>query len=329
MKILITGGAGFIGSNLTEYFLEQGHSVRILDNLSTGHYHNIEQLLQGLPGDKRGNLEFVEGDLRDLECCQRCATGADYVLHQAALGSVPRSIEHPLDSHQNNVTGFLNLQLACRDQGVRRFIFASSSSVYGDHPQLPKVEENTGEVLSPYALTKKINEMQAAVFQRVYGLEYIGLRYFNVFGRRQDPAGAYAAVIPRWIMEFRKGVIPTIFGDGETSRDFCYIDNVIQANARAMLTDNREAVNTVYNVAAGGRTSLNELFYQLAGELQSQLSGFKSPEPRYAPFRSGDILHSYADISRARRLLNFKPTHNIQQGIRASMLWYLDNLEQP
>ena len=328
MNILITGGAGFIGSNLTEYFLTKGYEVTILDNLSTGHLDNIEQLKSGLSAESGGRLEFVKGDTRDLKTCLHCTEGVDYVLHQAALGSVPRSIENPLDSHQSNVNGFLNLQIACRDNNVRRLVFASSSSVYGDHPELPKVEENIGEVLSPYALTKKMNELQAANFQRVYGLEFVGLRYFNVFGRRQDPEGAYAAVIPRWIMEFMKGLAPTINGDGETSRDFCYIDNVIQANERAMLTENPDAVNTVYNVAAGGRTTLNQLYRMLGEELENHLAGFKLPEPVYAPFRPGDILHSFADISRAGKLLEYKPSHDIVQGVQESMKWYVENLGQ-
>jgi len=327
MHILITGAAGFIGSNLTEHFLRKDWHVTALDNLSTGHRRNIEQVLTGLPPEQRDHLTFVEGDIRDLDTCQRCAEGQDYVLHQAALGSVPRSIERPLDSHQSNVDGFLNLQIACRDQNVRRFVFASSSSVYGDHLVLPKVEDNIGEVLSPYALTKKMNELQARTFQKVYGLEYIGLRYFNVFGRRQDPEGAYAAVIPRWIMEFMRGVTPTINGDGETSRDFCYIDNVIQANERAMLTDNPEAVNTIYNIAAGGRTTLNQLYKLLAEAMSEQRNGFAPPEPVYGPLRPGDILHSFADIGRAQRLLDYNPSHTVEQGIQESMQWYLDNLE--
>jgi UDP-N-acetylglucosamine/UDP-N-acetylgalactosamine 4-epimerase len=328
MKILITGGAGFIGSNLAEYFLAQGQEVTILDNLSTGHIHNIEQLQTGLPTENEGKLKFVEGDTRDLDTCRRCTDGVDYVLHQAALGSVPRSIENPLDSHQSNVNGFLNLQIASRDNSVRRLVFASSSSVYGDQPDLPKREENIGEVLSPYALTKKMNELQAATFQKVYGLEFIGLRYFNVFGRRQDPEGAYAAVIPRWIKEFMQGVTPTINGDGETSRDFCYIDNVIQANERAMLTDNADAVNTIYNVAASGRTTLNQLYNMLGEELALYKTDFAVPEPGYAPFRPGDILHSFADIGRAQRLLQYSPSHDIELGIRECMQWYVENLGQ-
>ncbi len=328
MKILITGGAGFIGSNLAEYFLAKGYKVTILDNLATGHFHNIEQVRESIPDDKRGNFEFVEGDIRNLYTCKSCTQGVDYVLHQAALGSVPRSIAQPLDSHQNNVDGFLNMQIASRDNNVRRFVFASSSSVYGDNPDLPKLEDKTGEVLSPYALTKKMNELQAATFQRIYGLEFIGLRYFNVFGRRQDPEGAYAAVIPRWIKEFMEGITPTINGDGETSRDFCYIDNVIQANERAMLTDNPDAVNTIYNVAAGGRTTLNQLYNMLGEELARYKTDFIVPEPGYAPFRPGDILHSFADIGRAQRLLEYLPSHDIEQGIRESMQWYVENLEQ-
>jgi UDP-N-acetylglucosamine/UDP-N-acetylgalactosamine 4-epimerase len=328
MKILITGGAGFIGSNLAEYFLAKGYEVTILDNLSTGHIHNIEQLQTVLSADGVNRLKFVEGDTRDLETCLHCTQGTEYVLHQAALGSVPRSIENPLDSHQSNVNGFLNLQIASRDNNVRRLVFASSSSVYGDQPDLPKQEEKIGEVLSPYALTKKMNELQAATFQRVYGLEFVGLRYFNVFGRRQDPEGAYAAVIPRWIKEFMEGVTPSINGDGETSRDFCFIDNVIQANELAMLTENPEAINTIYNVAAGGRTTLNQLYNMLGEELKLHKSEFSMPKPEYAPFRPGDILHSFADISRACRLLQYNPIYDIAQGIKESMKWYVENLEQ-
>jgi len=326
MKILITGGAGFIGSNLMEHFLNRGYDITVLDNLSTGHYRNIKQVQEGISVDKTGDFKFVEGDIRDLDTCQRCAEGVNYVLHQAALGSVPRSIDNPLASHQSNVNGFLNLQIACRDNNVRRIVFASSSSVYGDHPDLPKQEDVIGDVLSPYALTKKMNELQAANFQKVYDLEYVGLRYFNVFGRRQDPAGAYAAVIPRWIMEFMRGITPTINGNGETSRDFCYIDNVIQANERAMLTENPEAVNTIYNVAAGGRTTLNQLYAMLGGELELYREDFKTPPPLYADFRAGDILHSFAAIDRARKLLEYQPSHDIEKGIRESMKWYVENL---
>ncbi|SHG40602.1 UDP-N-acetylglucosamine 4-epimerase [Chryseobacterium oranimense] len=320
-KILITGGAGFIGSNLTEYFLNKGHYVVCLDNFATGHRHNIEPFLEN------PNYKLIEGDIRDLEVCRKAVENVDYVLHQAALGSVPRSIKDPATSNDVNVSGFLNMLIAARDAKVKRFVYAASSSTYGDSASLPKVEDVIGKPLSPYAITKYVNELYADVFGKTYGIECIGLRYFNVFGRRQDPNGAYAAVIPLFVKQLINHESPTINGTGDYSRDFTYIDNVIQMNERAMLTDNPEAVNTVYNTAVGDRTTLNSLI----GYLKTYLSEFDEKiadvEVIYGPNRVGDIPHSLASVEKAEKLLGYQPTHTIEKGLKEAISWYWENLK--
>ena len=320
-KVLITGGAGFIGSNLTEHFLNQGHQVVVLDNFATGHRHNIAQ------HEGNSNFELIEADIRHTADCEKAVQGVDYVLHQAALGSVPRSIKDPQTSNEVNVSGFLNMLVAARDAGIKRFIYAASSSTYGDSENLPKVEDVIGKPLSPYAITKYVNELYADIFSKTYGLETIGLRYFNVFGRRQDPNGAYAAVIPKFVMQFMKHESPVINGKGDYSRDFTYIDNVIQMNERAMLTDNAEAVNTVYNTAVGDRTTLNEL----VGYLKEFLTGYDAEiakvEVIHGPNRQGDIPHSLASVDKARQLLGYEPTHVIREGLQEAVKWYWDNLK--
>lgn len=318
--ILITGGAGFIGSNLTEYFLNKGYQVRVLDNFSTGYKHNIEQH-EGNP-----SFELIEGDIRSTADCTKAVQGVDYVLHQAALGSVPRSIKDPQTSNEVNVTGFLNMLVAARDAGVKRFVYAASSSTYGDSESLPKVEDKIGRPLSPYAITKYVNELYADVFSRTYGMECIGLRYFNVFGRRQDPNGAYAAVIPKFVMQLMKHESPVINGTGDYSRDFTYIDNVIQMNELAMLAENSKAINTVFNTAVGDRTTLN----QLVGHLKEFLSEYDAKiaevEVIYGPNRQGDIPHSLASVDKAKQLLNYKPSHAIRKGLKDAVDWYWENL---
>lgn len=320
-KILITGGAGFIGSNLTEYFLNKGYNVVCLDNFATGHRHNIEVFLQN------PNYQLIEGDIRDIPTCQKAVEGVDYVLHQAALGSVPRSIKDPTTSNDVNVSGFLNMLIAARDAKVKRFVYAASSSTYGDSESLPKVEDVIGKPLSPYAITKYVNELYADVFSKTYGIECIGLRYFNVFGRRQDPNGAYAAVIPLFVKQLMKHESPKINGTGDYSRDFTYIDNVIQMNERAMLTDNSEAINTVYNTAVGDRTTLNDL----VGYLKEYLSEFDKEianiDVIYGPNRIGDIPHSLASIEKAKTLLGYNPTHTIDKGLKEAVKWYWENLK--
>lgn len=320
-KILITGGAGFIGSNLTEHFLEQGHQVVVLDNFATGHRHNIAQ------HENNPNFELIEGDIRHTADCEKAVQGVDYVLHQAALGSVPRSIKDPQTSNEVNVSGFLNMLVAARDAGVKRFIYAASSSTYGDSENLPKVEDIIGKPLSPYAITKYVNELYAEIFSKTYGMETIGLRYFNVFGRRQDPNGAYAAVIPKFVMQFMKYESPVINGKGDYSRDFTYIDNVIQMNERAMLTDNAEAVNTVYNTAVGDRTTLNELVGHLKELLTEYDAKIANVEVVHGPNRQGDIPHSLASVDKARQLLGYEPTHVIREGLQEAVKWYWDNLK--
>jgi UDP-N-acetylglucosamine 4-epimerase len=299
-SVLITGGAGFIGSNLCEYFLNKGYDVTCLDNFATGHRYNIEPFL------KNSQFKLIEGDIRNLETCKLAVTGVDYVLHQAALGSVPRSINDPITSNEVNVSGFLNMLVAARDAGVKRFIYAASSSTYGDSEALPKVEDVIGKPLSPYAITKYVNELYAEIFSRTYGLETIGLRYFNVFGRRQDPNGAYAAVIPKFVMQLMKHESPVINGDGLFSRDFTYIDNVVQMNELAMLTDNPAATNTVYNTAYGDRTTLNQMVTLLKDYLSKFDSKIAEVEIIYGPNRAGDIPHSLASIEKAKRLLHYQ-----------------------
>ena len=319
--ILITGGAGFIGSNLTEYFLGKGYAVRCLDNLATGHRYNIDSFLA------HHNYELMEGDIRNLSQCHQAAQNVNYILHQAALGSVPRSIQDPITTNDVNVAGFLNMLVAARDAKVKRFVYAASSSTYGDSQGLPKVEDVIGKPLSPYAITKYVNELYADIFAKTYGLECIGLRYFNVFGRRQDPKGAYAAVIPKFVMQFMNHESPLINGGGDYSRDFTYIDNVIQMNERAMLTDNANAVNTVYNTAVGDRTTLSQLVQYLKEGLSEYDEKIASVEVKYGPNRAGDIPHSLASIEKAERLLGYKPTHNIQSGLKEALSWYWENLK--
>ncbi|MDY0781363.1 SDR family oxidoreductase [Tenacibaculum sp. IB213877] len=319
-KILVTGGAGFIGSNLCEALLEKNNKVFCLDNFATGKKENIEHLLSN------SNFTLIEGDIRKIEDCQKAVEGVDYVLHQAALGSVPRSIKDPITSNDVNVGGFLNMLVVSRDSGVKRFVYAASSSTYGDSESLPKVEDKIGKPLSPYAITKYVNELYADVFSKTYGLETIGLRYFNVFGRKQDPNGAYAAVIPKFVGQFMKGESPTINGDGNYSRDFTYIDNVIQANMLSLVADNPKAINTVYNVAYGDRNTLNDL----VGYLKENLSEFDASiaeiEVKYGPNRQGDIPHSLASVDKAKELLNYNPEYSLQEGLKEAVKWYWENL---
>ncbi|MGV0926027.1 SDR family oxidoreductase [Empedobacter sp. ULE_I145] len=319
--ILITGGAGFIGSNLTEYFLGNDYQVTCLDNFATGHRHNVE------PFFSNSNYTLIEGDICDLDKCHEAVKGVDYVLHQAALGSVPRSINDPITSNEVNVSGFLNMLVATRDAGVKRFVYAASSSTYGDSENLPKVEDIIGKPLSPYAITKYVNELYADIFSKTYGLSCIGLRYFNVFGRRQDPNGAYAAVIPLFVKQFMNYESPKINGTGDYSRDFTYIDNVIQMNERAMLTENEGAINTVYNTAVGDRTTLNDLVKYLREYLSEYDADIANVEVIHGPNRIGDIPHSLASIEKAKTLLGYEPTHTIDKGLKEAVKWYWENLK--
>ena len=322
---LITGVAGFIGSNLLEALLRLDQKVTGLDNFSTGHQHNLDQVREAVGADKWQNFRFIEGDIRKLEDCAIACKEIDYVLHHAALGSVSRSIEDPLLTNANNVTGFLNILVASRDASVKRFIYAASSSTYGDHAALPKVESVIGNPLSPYAVTKYVNELYANVFARCYSIETIGLRYFNIFGPRQDPNGAYAAVIPQWIAALINNKPLYINGDGETSRDFCFIENVIQANLLAA-TAAKEAANQIYNVALNDRTSLNQLHEMMRLLLLEKFPHLHEHRPQYVDFRAGDIRNSQADITKARTLLGFEPTHRIGEGLQQAMAWYVHNL---
>ena len=319
---LITGSAGFIGSNLIEALLRLDQRVVGLDNYATGWRHNLQQVQKLVGSGRWKNFLQIDGDIRDLKTCQHACQGVDYVLHQAALGSVPRSIAAPEDSHASNVTGFLNMLMAARDNAVQRFVYASSSAVYGDHPDLPKVEQNIGRCLSPYAANKRINEIYADVFARCYNLQPIGLRYFNVFGPRQDPEGAYAAVIPKWIAAMIRNQPIHIHGDGETSRDFCYVANVVQANLLAASVKNDQAINEVYNVAVTARTTLNQLFTLLRDSLLPWFPQLESCRPVYQDFRPGDVRHSEGDISKSRRLIGYMPTHTIEQGMAEALAWY-------
>ena len=321
---LVTGAAGFIGSNLVETLLNLGQIVVGLDNFSTGHQHNLADVESVVESSSLQRFRMFEGDIRNLDACRRAVADADYVLHQAALGSVPRSIEDPLLTNAVNIDGFVNMLVAARDEGVSRFVYAASSSTYGDHEALPKVEDRIGRPLSPYAVTKYVNELYADVFARVYGLPSIGLRYFNVFGRRQDPDGAYAAVIPKWVAAMLRGDAVVINGDGETSRDFCYIDNVVQANIMAAVAGD-DAQNQVYNVGVGDRTSLNQLHAMIATALRD-LGIEIDREPVYQDFRAGDVRHSQADVSKARRLLGYAPAYAVADGIQEAMPWYRDFL---
>ena len=337
MKVLITGGAGFIGSNLCEYFVQQGHEVVCLDNLSTGFLHNIEPLLE-LP-----NFRFIKGDICDLTTCREAVSECEIVLHEAALGSVPRSINDPITTNSTNIGGFLNMLVAARDAGIRRFVYAASSSTYGDSKELPKIEHNIGRPLSPYAITKFVNELYANVFTKLYGIETIGLRYFNVFGRRQDPNGAYAAVIPLWVKSLIQHQSPYINGDGSYSRDFTYIDNVIQANMLAATISHNEIVkraslynmnlpqnaplDMVFNVAYGGNTTLNDLFYCLRENLAKYDSEIRNVQPIYRENRAGDIPHSQASIIKAQRILGYNPKFNAVEGFANACEWYYQHLK--
>ncbi len=320
MKILVTGGAGFIGSNLCECLLDKDHEVICLDNLATGKSENIQPLLSN------PRFQYIAGDIRNIEDCRKACEGVEYISHQAALGSVPRSIKDPITTNQVNVGGFVNMLTAAQEAGVKRFVYAASSSTYGDSETLPKVEDKIGKPLSPYAVTKYINELYADVFHRVYGLDCIGLRYFNVFGRKQDPNGAYAAVIPLFVKLLLNHESPVINGDGEYSRDFTYIDNVLQANYLALTTQTPESLNTVYNIAYGERTTLN----QMVEYLKEALAGFDSNIARvnvlHGDYRTGDIPHSLASIDKARKLLGYEPSHSLRQGIREAVKWYKDHL---
>lgn len=320
---LVTGSAGFIGSHLLEKLLSLGQQVTSLDNFSTGHHSNLEEVRTKVGEDAWTRHRFIEGDIADLPTCKEACRGVDIVFHEAALGSVPRSIDDPLTTHRSNVTGFLTMLVAAQQEQVARFVYAASSSTYGDSPALPKVEDVIGRPLSPYAVTKLADELYADVFARCYGIQPVGLRYFNVFGARQDPQGAYAAVIPRWAEAMLGGTPCVINGDGETSRDFCYIDNVVQANLRAALVDAPAAVNQVYNVAVGQRTTLIELHAHIGDSLRAIRSTLKVAGPRHGPARTGDVLHSLADISKARELLGYVPTTTVQQGLLEAMAWYI------
>ena len=321
---LVTGVAGFIGSNLLETLLKLDQRVVGLDNFATGHQHNLDEVQTLVSPSQWINFSFINGDIRNLADCQAACVDVDYVLHQAALGSVPRSLADPIATNATNITGFLNMLTAARDAKVKSFTYAASSSTYGDHPALPKVEEKIGKPLSPYAVTKYVNELYADVFARCYGFNTIGLRYFNVFGPRQDPDGAYAAVIPKWTAALLQGDTVQINGDGETSRDFCFIANAVQANLLAATVASPEARNQVYNVAVGDRTTLNDLFGLLRGNLAAH--GISANvQPAYRDFRAGDVRHSQADIGKAQRLLGYMPTHNIAQGVQAALSWYVKN----
>jgi len=320
-KVLVTGGAGFIGSNLVEVLLEQNNKVICLDNFMTGKRENIESFLDD------SNFVLLEGDIRDLAICREACAGVDYVLHQAALGSVPRSIKDPMTSAEVNISGFVNMLFAAHESKVKRFVYAASSSTYGDSEILPKVEDKIGKPLSPYGITKYVNELYAEIFSRIYGIETIGLRYFNVFGKSQDPCGDYAAVIPKFASSMIKHEAPTINGDGSYSRDFTYIENVVQANQLAALVTAPEAINTVYNIAYGERTTLNELYVELQNNLTKFDPEIANIHPNYGPERAGDIPHSLACIDKARKLLGYDPQYNLDEGLREATEWYFNNLK--
>lgn len=319
--ILVTGGAGFIGSNLCNALLQNGNHVTCLDNFATGKRENLAPLLNN------PKFKLLEGDIRNLDDCHKACEGVDYILHQAALGSVPRSINDPITSNDVNVSGFLNMLVAARDSKIKRFVYAASSSTYGDSTNMPKVEDIIGKPLSPYAITKYVNELYADVFSKTYGIETIGLRYFNVFGRKQDPDGAYAAVIPKFVMQLMKHESPVINGDGSFSRDFTYIDNVIQMNVRALVTENQAALNTVYNTAFGERTDLNELTQLLKEYLSEFDSEIKNIKNNYGPTRAGDVPHSLASTDKAKELLDYDPQYDIKSGLKEAVKWYWQNLK--
>ena len=327
---LVTGVAGFIGSNLLERLLILNQKVVGLDNFDTGHQHNIDQAIEDankVTGkDLSNNFKFIDGDIRDINNCKQACNGVDYVLHQAALGSVPRSIEDPINTNRANIDGFLNMLVASKNANVKRFVYAASSSTYGDDPDLPKVEDKIGSPLSPYAVTKVVNELYANVFAKTYGFKTIGLRYFNIFGKRQDPNGAYAAVIPKWVAAILNKDDVYINGDGETSRDFCYIDNTVQINLLAATTDNDEATDQVYNVALNDRTSLNKLYQMIEERILKRIKGLEIQDPIYRDFRAGDVMHSQANIEKAKELLSYQPMYKISEGIDEVIDWYIENL---
>jgi UDP-N-acetylglucosamine 4-epimerase len=325
----VTGAAGFIGSNLVEALLRLNQKVIGLDSFVTGHLLNIDEVLAGVDDSQRAGFRFIRGDIRELDDCRQVCAGVDYVLHQAALGSVPRSIAEPLLTHASNNTGFINMLVAARDAGVARFVYAASSSTYGDHPDQPRVEDVIGKPLSPYAVTKYVNELYAHVFSRCYNFDSVGLRYFNVFGRRQSPTGAYAAVIPKWVESMMRNEPVYINGDGLTTRDFCYIDNVVQANLLAATCPRPEALNQVYNIAVGEGTSLNELFDAIRANLLGHYPHLIDCRPLYREFRVGDVRDSIADIGRARKQLGYAPTHRVGKGLVEAMDWYVRNLDSP
>jgi UDP-N-acetylglucosamine 4-epimerase len=332
---LVTGVAGFIGSNLLEKLLILNQKVVGLDNFDTGYQHNINQAMEDASiatGKDIKRLKqdfiFIEGDIRKLEDCQKACSGVDYVLHQAALGSVPRSIEDPINTNKANIDGFLNMLVASRDAKVKRFVYAASSSTYGDHPGLPKVEDEIGAPLSPYAVTKVVNELYASVFAKTYGFKTIGLRYFNIFGKRQDPEGAYAAVIPKWVSDILSGADVFINGDGKTSRDFCYIDNTVQMNLLAATTADSNSTDQVYNVAVNDQTDLNQLYQMIEKKLINRVENITKKDPIYRDFRAGDVRHSLADISKAKSLLGYDPDYKINEGLNESMDWYISDLEK-
>ncbi len=324
---LVTGCAGFIGSNLVETLLTLNQKVIGLDNFATGHQYNLDHIEKSVSKNQWKNFSFTKGDISDYETCDKITKGVDIILNQAALGSVPRSIDNPVISNNSNVTGFLNMLTAAKENGVKRFVYASSSSIYGDSAELPKVESRTGNLLSPYAVTKYINELYMGVFYKCYGFESIGLRYFNVFGKRQDPNGAYAAVMPKWISAILNGEDVYINGDGETSRDFTYIDNVVQANIMAGTTTNKEAFAKAYNIAAGGRETLNNLYNAISNGLKEKLPELKVKDPIYRDFRAGDIRHSNANIDQAKELLGYEPTHTLELGLKESLAWYINDIK--
>jgi len=329
---LITGAAGFIGSNLVEKLLVLNQKVIALDNFETGYQHNLDQAVADAnkvaAQDRSTDFYFIKGDITNLEDCRKACKGVDYVLHQAALGSVPRSIQDPIHTNKANIDGFLNMLIAARDAEVNRFVYAASSSTYGDHPKLPKVENEIGSPLSPYAVTKLVNELYADVFAKTYGFNAIGLRYFNIFGKRQDPGGAYAAVIPKWINSIIKGEDVFINGDGMTSRDFCYIENAVQMNILAALVESNDAINQVYNVAVGDRTTLDQLYQMIFSKLKSRIKELDDQKIVYREFRAGDVKHSQADISKSVSYLGYKPTHRIEMGLEESMDWYSINIDR-
>ncbi len=323
---LITGVAGFIGSNLLETLLKLNQKVIGLDNFATGFQHNLDEVQALVSSEQWHRFTFIKGDIRDQQTCRQACSGVNYVLHQAALGSVPRSIEDPLTTNENNISGFLNMLVAARDARVQRFVYAASSSTYGDHPDLPKVEDKIGNPLSPYAVTKLVNELYADVFARTYNFKTIGLRYFNIFGQRQDPNGGYAAVIPKWFAGLIKNETVFINGDGETSRDFCFIENAVQANLLAATVTDEEAANQVYNVAFGERTTLNELYQLIKERVTVSNASAEEAEPEYRDFRPGDVRHSLADISKAKTLFGYEPQFSVRDGLDKATDWYINNL---